>query len=220
VELRWKTHEGSAEGGGLLPVVVADRLTGEVRMVAWANAEALEATRRTGRATFFSRSRGELWEKGKTSGNGMRVARVLVDCDADTLLYEVDPEGPSCHTGAASCFFTELETGGAVERSPLLVRLEAVLHARRDAVGDKSYVKSLYDRGVGHIAEKVREEADELGRALERETDERVASEAADVLFHVMVGLVARGLSVRDVLAVLAGRFGVGGHEEKAKRPV
>lgn len=186
-------------------------------MVAWANAAALEATRVTGRATFFSRSRNELWEKGKTSGNAMQVARVLVDCDADTLLYEVDPEGPSCHTGAESCFFADLD-GAPADRGPTLVRLEAVLEARRASTAEKSYTKSLYERGAGAIAAKVREEADELGRALEGESDERVASEAADVLFHVMVGLAARGLSVRAVLAVLAGRFGMGGHEEKRAR--
>lgn len=217
MDLRWETREPGAEP--LLPVVVVDRLTGEVRMVAWANAEALEATRRTGRATFFSRSRKEQWEKGATSGNALRVARVRVDCDADTLLYEADPAGPSCHTGAPSCFFTDLD-GRPADRAPLLVRLEAVLQARREAKPEESYVKSLYDRGVPAIAEKVREEARELGRALENETDQRVANEAADVLFHVMVGLVARGLSIRDVLAVLSARFGVGGHEEKARRRV
>lgn len=217
MELRWKTQEGVAVP--LLPVVVVDRLTGEVRMVAWASREALDATRRTGRATFYSRSRAALWEKGETSGNGMRVARVLVDCDEDTLVYEVDPEGPSCHTGAASCFFRD-EAGDAAARGPLLVRLEEVLCARKDATAEKSYTKSLYDGGPGRIAQKVREEADELGRALEGEADDRVVSEAADVLFHAMVGLVARGLSVRDVLAELDRRFGTGGHAEKAQRRV
>lgn len=217
MDLRWQTRQDGAEA--LLPVVVVDRLTGEVRMVAWANAAALDATRRTGRATFFSRSRHEQWEKGTTSGHTLLVSRVLVDCDADTLLYEADPDGPSCHTGAPSCFSRDLD-GRASGRSPLLVRLEEVLQARREATAEESYVKSLYDRGVSAIAGKVREEADELGRALENETDDRVASEAADVLFHVMVGLVARGLSVRDVLSVLSARFGVGGHAEKAGRHV
>ena len=210
MDLRWNDQ-------GLLPVIAVDRLTGEVRMLAWANQEALDATLRTSRATFFSRSRGSIWEKGETSGNAMRVARVRVDCDEDALVYEVDPKGPSCHTGAESCFTRDV-TGATVERGPILVRLDDVLEARKGAALEKSYTRSLYEAGAGKIGEKVREEADELARALESESDERTLEEAADVLFHVMVGLRARGLSVRQVLEVLAERFGTGGHAEKAKR--
>lgn len=219
----------------LIPVVVQDHVTGEVRMVAWANREAVDATLQTRRATFFSRSRGELWEKGKTSGNGLDVVSVLVDCDEDTLLYLVEPHGPSCHTGAPSCFFRGLrrteggspvapEPEGAredhepVTASTLLARLDAVLDARRTSTGEKSYVKSLYDGGPAKIGAKLREEADELARAVDAETEDRVVSEAADVLFHVMVALRSRGKSIEDVLRELQRREGTGGHEEKRQR--
>jgi phosphoribosyl-ATP pyrophosphohydrolase/phosphoribosyl-AMP cyclohydrolase len=202
---------------GLAPVVVVDCLTGEVRMLAWANAEALAKTRATGRATFFSRSRGALWEKGETSGRGLDVVRVRIDCDADALVYEVEPHGPTCHTGAESCFYRDLG-GKPAPREPLLVALGDVLEARKAESAHKSYTKSLYEGGVARVSAKIREEADELARALEGETHDRVAAESADLLFHVMVGLHARGLSLRDALAVLSVRFGTGGHEEKESR--
>lgn len=201
-------------------VVVQDALTGEIRMVAHATEEALTATRTTGNATFFSRSRGELWEKGKTSGNTIRVRRVLVDCDEDALVYEGDPDGPSCHTGAGSCFFRVLGAeAGPAPTQTLLLRLEAELEARKSAGAEKSYTRSLYDGGPARIGAKIREEADEVARAIEGEDDGRVAAEAADLLYHVMVGLRARGVPVRDVLAVLDARMGTSGHEEKARRP-
>lgn len=192
-------------------------------MLAWANAEALEQTLRSGRATFFSRSRQALWEKGKESGNTMAVVRVLVDCDEDTLVYEVDPAGPSCHTGKPSCFFRSISSAdgsGSDEagRGPILVRLDDVLEERKSSTATKSYTRSLYEGGAAKIGAKVMEEAGELARALESESDGRVLEEGADVLFHVMVGLRARGLSVRGILEILANRFGTGGHEEKAKR--
>ena len=187
-------------------------------MLAWANAEALEQTLRTGRATFFSRSRQALWEKGEQSGNAMTITRVLVDCDEDTLLYEVDPAGPSCHTGRPSCFFRAVSSGDEAERGPILVRLDDVLEQRKSATATKSYTRSLYEGGATKIGAKVMEEAGELARALESESDARVLEEGADVLFHVMVGLRARGLSVRGMLEILANRFGTGGHEEKSKR--
>jgi phosphoribosyl-ATP pyrophosphohydrolase/phosphoribosyl-AMP cyclohydrolase len=202
---------------GLVPVVAQDSRTGRVRMVAWANREAVAATLASGRATFFSRSRGGLWEKGKTSGHALRVRRVLVDCDADALLYEVEPEGPSCHTGEESCFFREVGGEGA-QPGPVLERLERVLEARKASTAEKSYVKSLYQGGAPRIGDKVREEAGEYADALAGEADERVVSEAADVLFHVLVGLSSRGLSVRAVLGELDRRFGVSGHAEKASR--
>jgi phosphoribosyl-ATP pyrophosphohydrolase/phosphoribosyl-AMP cyclohydrolase len=207
---------------GLVPVVVQDHLTGEVRMFAFANREALQRTLDTGRATFWSRSRGELWEKGLTSGNDVVVHRVLVDCDADCLIYSSDPHGPSCHTGAPSCFFRVLE-GGALSPATdppqtLLAALEAVLESRKTSTGAASYTKSLYDGGAGAIAAKLREEAGELGRALESESDDRVVSEAADVLYHLVVGLRWRAIPLRRVLAELARRVGTSGHDEKARR--
>jgi phosphoribosyl-ATP pyrophosphohydrolase/phosphoribosyl-AMP cyclohydrolase len=198
-------------------------------MVAFANEAAVRATQETGLATFFSRSRNELWVKGKTSGNKLHVSRVLVDCDEDTLVYECEPHGPSCHTGAASCFYRVLgadasapdAAGEAHVEAPLqttLARLEAVLESRRAATAVKSYTKSLYDGGAGKIGDKVREEADELARATASESDERVTSEAADLLFHAMVALRFRGIPLRDVLAKLESRAGTSGHDEKAAR--
>lgn len=204
---------------GLVPVVVQDRLTGEVRMVAWANDEALRHTKETGSATFWSRSRRELWVKGATSGHTMRVHDILVDCDGDTLLYLVDPAGPSCHTGTASCFFRPLHDGElCASRAPFLSTLTEEIAARRHATSAKSYVKSLLEGGAETIGAKVREEADEFVRAVAGESDERVSSEAADLLFHLLVGLESRGVDVRSVLAVLAKRFGTSGLVEKASR--
>jgi phosphoribosyl-AMP cyclohydrolase / phosphoribosyl-ATP pyrophosphohydrolase len=207
---------------GLVPVVVQDHLTGEVRMVAYATAEAIEKTVQTGRATFWSRSRGELWEKGRTSGNAIDVRRVLVDCDADCVVYSGEPHGASCHTGAESCFFQVLENGALSQASDqpqtLLSTLEAVLESRKKAKGDKSYTKSLYDAGPAAIGAKVREESDELGRALESEGDERVVSEAADLLYHLLVALRWRAIPLRRVLAELGRRLGTSGHAEKAAR--
>jgi phosphoribosyl-ATP pyrophosphohydrolase/phosphoribosyl-AMP cyclohydrolase len=210
---------------GLVPVIVQDHLTGEVRMFAFATPEAIQRTRETGRATFWSRSRNELWEKGRTSGNEIRVLRVLVDCDADCVIYSSEPHGNSCHTGAPSCFFQTLEgeagsetLGQEAAPQILLVALESVLEARKSSSGKASYTKSLYDAGAPKIGAKLREEAGEAAQAIESETDERVVSEAADVLYHLMVGLRWRGIPLRRVLVQLASRMGTGGHEEKASR--
>lgn len=202
----------------LLPVVVQDHVSGEIRMLAWATREAVERTLETGRATFYSRSRKELWEKGKTSGNALDVLSVLVDCDSDALVYVAAPHGPTCHTGAPSCFFRKLGEPSPTPAPTVLARLDAVLLARRQATAEKSYTKSLYDGGPGKIGEKLREEADELSRAVANEADERVVSEAADVLFHVMVALRSRGLGIDAVLRELSRREGTGGHDEKKKR--
>lgn len=208
------------DAAGLVTVVVQDRLTGEVRMVAHANEEALRRTVESRQATFWSRSRQAIWRKGESSGNTMEVAEVWVDCDGDALVYLVEPAGPSCHTGERTCFFRRADADGDAKgyADPVLVRLWGELEARRDASGEKSYTKSLLEKGVGKIGEKVREEADELARALAEESEERVVSEAADVLYHAMVGLLARGVTLRDVQAEMARRFGVSGLDEKASR--
>lgn len=208
------------DAAGLVTVVAQDRLTGEVRMVAHANEEAVQKTLETGAAHFFSRSRGALWKKGETSGHVMRVHEVWVDCDADALLYLVDPEGPTCHTGAANCFLTQAGEGVSSGRAaPLFTRLEEALAERRTRTGEKSYTRSLLDAGAPKIGAKLREEADELARAIESESADRVASEAADVLYHALVGLLSRDVPLRAVEAELARRFGVSGHDEKASRP-
>jgi phosphoribosyl-ATP pyrophosphohydrolase/phosphoribosyl-AMP cyclohydrolase len=210
------------DANGLLPVIVQDHLTGEIRMFAFATEEAIACTVRTGRATFWSRSRGELWEKGKTSGNEIRVLRVLVDCDADCAIYVSEPHGNSCHTGAPGCFFRTLEGENLVgPKDPpqtLLAKLEAVLEARKISTGAASYTKSLYEAGPKAIGAKIREEAQELAESLALESDERVVSEAADTVYHVLVGLRGRGIALRRVLAELERRLGQSGHAEKASR--
>ncbi len=215
------------DSSGLLPVVVQSRHGGEVRMVAYANELALERTLATGLAHFWSRSRQSLWQKGETSGNTIRVHEVWTDCDCDCLLYMSDPQGPTCHTGRESCFFRLLQGAELVDPSdeellpraaPTLVRLFETLERRRDASGSKSYTKSLLDGGPEKIGAKIREEAGELVDALLSETDDRVASEAGDVLYHMLVGLLARGLTLSDVEDRLANRFGQSGHAEKASR--
>lgn len=210
---------------GLVPVVVQDPLTGEIRMVAYATEEAIAQTLETGEGTFWSRSRGELWRKGATSGHGIRVERVLVDCDADCLVYQGEAQGPTCHTGAQSCFFRTLEGGadGHIQTrgeppQTVLSTLEAVLESRKKSTGSVSYTKSLYDAGAPAIGAKIGEEAAELSHAIAEESDERVVAEAADTLYHLMVGLRWRAIPLRRVLAELARRLGTSGHEEKAQR--
>jgi phosphoribosyl-AMP cyclohydrolase / phosphoribosyl-ATP pyrophosphohydrolase len=216
-DLKW-------DDAGLITAVAQDRLTGQVRMVAWMNREALAATLESGLATFYSRSRRSLWRKGETSGHVLRVHRVAADCDGDTLLLLVDPEGPSCHTGRDTCFFRQLPAANADEAAetssadPFLLTLEAELEKRASSSAERSYTRALLDAGIPKISAKISEEAGELNAALAGETDERVASEAADVLYHVMVGLQARKVPWRRVIEVLARRAGQSGHAEKASR--
>ncbi len=209
--------------GGLVPAVVQDRLTGQVRMLAYVNREALARTLATGRATFFSRSRGALWEKGEQSGNTLAVTAVVADCDADALLYLVDPAGPTCHTGSPSCFFRRVGEGGVAEEggvdaTAFLEGLEREIEARKRSTAEKSYTKHLLEGGAARIGAKLVEEAGELARAVESEADDRVASEAADLLYHALVAVASRGVPLRAVLAKLAARTGKSGHEEKASR--
>lgn len=210
---------------GLIPVVVQDHLTGEVRMLAHATVEAVRATLDSGKATFWSRSRNELWEKGRTSGNTLSVHRVLVDCDEDCIIYSVDPTGATCHTGAPSCFFQTMDANGqavqhGTQPQTVIARLEAEIAMRESSTAAKSYTKSLLEGGAEKIGAKLREEADELARAIAGEAEERVAAEAADVVYHLLVGLRSRGVAWRDVLAVLESRARskMSGHEEKAAR--
>jgi phosphoribosyl-ATP pyrophosphohydrolase/phosphoribosyl-AMP cyclohydrolase len=211
---------------GLVPAVAQDAATGAVLMVAWMNAEALQRTLDTGFATFWSRSRGKLWKKGEESGNLLRVRDVRTDCDADTILVVCDPVGPACHTGRTTCFFQplpdgEVDDGHAGASAGVLARLERVIAARRASTGEKSYTRSLLDKGMPKILDKIAEEQGELAAEL-GDPDapaERIVSETADLVFHVMVGLAARDVPLDRVFAELARRFGVSGHAEKAARP-
>jgi phosphoribosyl-ATP pyrophosphohydrolase/phosphoribosyl-AMP cyclohydrolase len=206
---------------GLVTVVAQDRRTGEIRMLAHADEAALRATARSGFAHFYSRSRQRMWKKGEESGNTLAVSEIWLDCDADAAVYLVEPAGPTCHTGRASCFFTRVHPAAAGEGEralPILSHLERELERRRDSTAAKSYTRSLLDEGAPKIGAKLREEADELARAIADESDARVASEAADVVYHLMVGLLHRGVPLAAVQAELARRFGTSGHEEKASR--
>jgi phosphoribosyl-AMP cyclohydrolase / phosphoribosyl-ATP pyrophosphohydrolase len=216
-ELKW-------DSAGLVTVVVQDQDSGEVRMLAHADAAAIEATRTSGYAHFFSRSRGKLWRKGESSGNGLRVSEIWVDCDGDALVYLARAEGPSCHTERETCFFRKLDAQGAVHEiatqhaQSVLPRLWSELDARRQATATASYTKSLLEAGPQKISAKIEEEAGELSRALQSETPERVISESADVLYHTLVGLLSRGVTLKDLEAELARRFAMSGHAEKASR--
>ncbi|MET0343370.1 MAG: bifunctional phosphoribosyl-AMP cyclohydrolase/phosphoribosyl-ATP diphosphatase HisIE [Polyangiales bacterium] len=209
---------------GLVTVVVQDRHTGLVRMVAHADDAALEATLASGFGHFFSRSRQRMWKKGEESGHFLHVHEVWTDCDADCVVYLVDPEGPSCHTGRETCFFRRVAPDGTLADAPEAVaaptfpRLWAELEARRAQPADQSYTRSLLDKGASKVAAKIREEGDELARAVEGETDARVVSESGDVVYHMLVGLLLRKLSLRDVQVEIARRFGISGHAEKAAR--
>jgi phosphoribosyl-ATP pyrophosphohydrolase/phosphoribosyl-AMP cyclohydrolase len=216
-DLKW-------DGDGLVTVVVQDASTGEVRMLAHANEAALRATFDTGFAHFFSRSRRALWCKGETSGNRLRVRGTWIDCDRDALVYLAEPEGPSCHTSRETCFFTRVQADGELvpdakhHAQSALPALWSELLDRRESAATKSYTRSLLDAGVPKINAKIQEEAEELARALASESEERVVSEAADVMYHMLVGLLARGLSLRDLEVELARRSGLSGLTEKANR--
>lgn len=203
---------------GLVPCVAQDWRTGEVLTLAYMNAEALRRTRESGEVHFFSRSRGELWRKGETSGNTQRVRQLRYDCDGDAVVALVEPAGPACHTGERSCFYREV--GGAAapevdappasgEPAPAvheaLAALERTLADRQRERPEGSYTAELLD-DPPRIGAKLREEADEAARAAAGESDERLAEEAADVLYHLLVLLRSRDVGVPSVLEELNGR--------------
>jgi phosphoribosyl-AMP cyclohydrolase / phosphoribosyl-ATP pyrophosphohydrolase len=187
---------------GLVPCIVQDWRTGEVLTLAWMNAEALARTRETGEMHFWSRSRDELWHKGETSGNVQPVRAIRYDCDADTLLALVEPEGPACHTGERTCFHRGDMDAAPHEALAMLQRTVAARAAERPA---GSYTAALLE-DPPRAGAKMREEADEVARAAADESDERVAEEAADVLYHLIVLLRGRGLSLADAERILDGR--------------
>lgn len=190
---------------GLLPAVVQEADTGEVLMVAWMDRAAVDATLATGLTHFWSRSRGRPWRKGESSGHAQHVQGVYVDCDDDTLLVQVHQEGVACHTGNRTCFFTTVQ--GGVAGANMLERLERVVQARRTAPPAGSYVAGLLAKGEAAIARKVGEEASEvITAALGGEGDQRVVEEVADLWFHTIVLLGARGIPLRDILKELARR--------------
>jgi phosphoribosyl-AMP cyclohydrolase / phosphoribosyl-ATP pyrophosphohydrolase len=186
----------------LWPCIVQDARTGEVLTLAYVNEESLERTRATGEMWFWSRSRGELWHKGETSGNIQRLRALRYDCDDDAYVALVDPAGPACHTGERTCFHRgEME----LQAAEALPALERTIAERRSADPGESYTAALLAEPQ-RIGDKVREEAGEVARAARDEPDERVAEEAADVLYHLAVLMAERGLTLADAYRVLNER--------------
>lgn len=187
------------KGGGLLPAVVQHALSGAVLMLGYMNRASLAETVACGEAVFFSRSRGRLWRKGESSGNVLKVIEILADCDADTLLVRAEPVGPTCHLGTPSCF-------GADVPATFLDELESTIAARLAARPDDSYVANLAAGGTARAAQKLGEEGVETALAAVTRDDDGLAEESADLLFHLMVLLQIRGLSLGAVLERLAAR--------------
>jgi len=186
---------------GLVPVVVQDRASGDVLMVAYANVEALDLTAKTGFAHFWSRSRGTLWSKGETSGNRLRVYEARTDCDRDTVLLIVEPEGPACHQGTRTCFGDTTPTAAGI-----LEEVRRVIAERATSGREGSYTVRLLSKGLDHTLKKVGEEATEVVLAAKGGTDERLAEETADLLFHLLVALAQRGVPLERALDVLRRR--------------
>ncbi len=187
--------------GGMLPAAVQDQRTGRLLMLGYMNRDALEATLRDELATFYSRSRQRLWQKGETSGNQLRVSAVHEDCDGDALLVLCDPQGPTCHLGTVSCF------GGAGPQGPAwLAELSAIVAGRAESGDEASYTRALLAQGIARIAQKIGEEGVELAlAAVTRDTD-GCAQEAADLLYHLTVLMEARSFGWAEVIAVLRQR--------------
>lgn len=185
--------------GGLIPVVVQDADTRHVLMLGYMNADALDKTLAEGRLTFFSRTKNRLWTKGETSGHYLNCVRLQHDCDNDTLLAWVHPNGPTCHTGDDTCF-------GNVNTGHFLQQLEKIIHERRDNPTDKSYTSSLFQRGINKVAQKVGEEAVELVIEAKDDNKDLFMGEAADLLYHYLVLLAAKGYTLEEVLEVLRAR--------------
>jgi phosphoribosyl-ATP pyrophosphohydrolase/phosphoribosyl-AMP cyclohydrolase len=194
---------------GLVPCVAQDWNTGEVLTLAYMSRESLALTRETGEVHFWSRSREEIWRKGETSGNVLALRQLRYDCDADAIVALVEPSGPACHTGERSCFHRDLSDGQAPAPATheALAALERTLVERQRERPSGSYTVELLSK-PRRIAAKVREEADEVARAAADESDERVAAEAADVLYHLAVLMRSRDLSLTDALEVLNDRRG------------
>jgi phosphoribosyl-ATP pyrophosphohydrolase/phosphoribosyl-AMP cyclohydrolase len=211
------------ETRGLVPVVVQDRTSREVLMVAYMDRGAFEATLRTGQSHFYSRSRKRLWRKGEESGHTQKVQEIFIDCDGDTLLLRVDSKGPACHTGKPSCFFTRLSNGRPSRPAPkgdskILERLFEVIQDRSDRPSKSSYVSGLFAGGEDRVLKKVGEEAGEFLLASKGGGKEQIIHEAADLLFHLLAALNYEKIPLDRIFAELEGRFGRSGLEEKKRR--
>jgi len=196
-----------AKGEGLVPAIVQDADTGAVLMMAYMNREALEQTIARGRAVFFSRSKQRLWEKGETTGHTLDVVGLALDCDQDTLLVTARARGPACHNGTVTCFGDEPRN--AATRIAFLAKLEGVIAQRASEKPEASYTARLLEKGVARVAQKVGEEGVELALAGVGEPEQKVVEESADLLFHMLVLLRARGISLSQVVSQLESRHQV-----------
>ncbi|HAR20013.1 MAG TPA: bifunctional phosphoribosyl-AMP cyclohydrolase/phosphoribosyl-ATP diphosphatase [Cytophagales bacterium] len=187
--------------GGLVPAIIQDAATHVVLMLGFMNQEALQVTQELGKVTFYSRSKGRLWTKGETSGHFLLVKDILVDCDQDSLLIKAEPVGPTCHTGSQTCFFEENEDPLAFLRV-----LTKTIGARKNQPTESSYTASLFKKGINKIAQKVGEEAVELVIEAKDQNKELFMGEAADLLFHYLVLLEAKGYSLSEVVQLLKTR--------------
>ena len=186
---------------GLVPAIIQDAITNKVLMLGYMNQEALDKTLAEGKVTFFSRSKNRLWTKGEESGNFLQLKHAAIDCDADTLLLKVHPEGPTCHTGADTCW-NEVNKDAA----SFLGSLEQVIRDRKQNPADKSYTASLFAKGINKVAQKVGEEAVELVIEAKDNNDHLFINEAADLLFHYLILLQAKGFTLEDVVTILKDR--------------
>ena len=185
---------------GLVPAIVQDAQTQKVLMLGFMNADALELTQTSGKVTFFSRSRQSLWVKGETSGNFLELVDILLDCDSDTILIKARPAGPVCHTGADTCFDEKNEP------ADFLFKLEEIIKDRKANPIEDSYTSKLFAKGLNKIAQKVGEEAVELIIESKDSNDEFFCSEAADLLYHLLVLLVAKNIGLHDICEILRQR--------------
>lgn len=185
--------------GGLVPCIVQDNETDAVLMCGFMNQEALDETKKSGKVTFFSRTKQRLWTKGESSGNFLNVVSIQTDCDQDTLLIHATPAGPVCHLGTATCF------GDMPEKNEITI-LERVIQSRKSAITTNSYTSKLFESGINKIAQKVGEEAVELVIEAKDDNPERFLNEAADLMYHYLVLLQAKGFLLKDVEQVLKSR--------------
>lgn len=186
---------------GLLPAIIQDAQTSKVLMLGFMNEEALEKTRKEGKVTFFSRTKNRLWTKGEESGNFLQVLSITEDCDRDTLLIKARPEGPVCHTGKDTCFDEENKAG-----LEFIGKLQDLIDLRKQEKPEGSYTTSLFEKGVNKIAQKVGEEAVELIIESMDKNDDLFLNEAADLIYHLLVLLSARGYGIQDVARLLEQR--------------
>ncbi len=187
------------KGDGLVPVIIQDCNTLQILMLGYINEEAFAKTKQEGKVTFFSRSKNRLWTKGEESGNFLFVKEILTDCDNDTILIKAEPLGPTCHTGSTSCFKEETAKG-------FMYELQSVISKRIDSNDENSYTNKLFQKGINKVAQKVGEEAVELVIEAKDNNDELFKGEAADLLYHLLILLKAKGMRLEDIEATLKSR--------------